>query len=364
MSKAGPLTRSVRDCVRPTDSSTNNEHENAALASSYAQIPQSREGFGRRLYSDEIVIGLALGSPRQSPLPTLPPDDRDVDVSYVCNSPDNSASTPGNVCEISSGGKGMERKGSKWKSLGIFFGRREVRSASPFYQLDPRQQPEPAKKTTTRDNPEANALRRKRADSTHGKKGHQVDSSMGVHGGEGRGLLRRNSSRRRGLRRRKVEDFQPDMQRIPTEYAAHAMAESPDPHREQHGSRMPGPSLLQVEIPCVEMERYSVMFGDVLEPQIRHCKTQPSLLARRQAHLEELHTVTDSDSKVCACAIERKCGSSQLFDSLLIFNYQSTACEETQYPTSLSSLRLFHSFRRLLLQPTIPRTSCFRSPVL
>ena len=305
MSKAGPLTRSVFRSVRPAESPSNNQHANATQASSNAQIPQPREGLGRRLHSDEIVIGLALGSPRQSPLPALPPDDRDVDLSYVCSSPENPDSTLGNVCEIGSGSKGIKRKGSKWKSLGSFFGRREVPSASPFYQLDRKQQTGPTKQLT-QEYSETNALRRKRVDSNHGKKVHQADSSTGVPGEEGSGLLRRNSSRRRGLRRRKVEEPQPEMQRIPVKYTAHAIAENLDPRREQQDPGMPGSSLLQVEIPCVELERYSVMFGDVLEPKVRQSRTQPSLLARRQAHLEELHTVTDSNYEVRSSAIERE----------------------------------------------------------
>ena len=305
MSKAGPLTGSVLEYVRPAESPAHNNHASAAQVSN-AQNPQPREGLRRRLHSDEIVIGLALGSPGQSQLPALPPNDRDVDVSYVCSSPENPASTLGNVCEMSSGSKGIKRKGSKWKSLGSFFGRRDVRSASPFYQLDRKQQPEPANQFIAQVYSEGNALRRKRADSNHGKKVLQVDPSTGVPGEEGSGLLRRNSSRRRGLRRRKVEEPQPEMQRIPAEYTAHAMAENLNPRGKQQGSRMLGSSLLQVEIPCVEMERYSVMFGDVLEPQVRQSKTQPSLLARRQGHLEELHTVADSDSEVRSSAIEKE----------------------------------------------------------
>ncbi len=299
MSKAGPLTRSVSK--RPRPYADNKNHADAVQARPNAQSPQPREGFGRRLHSDEIVIGLALGSPRHNPLPALPPDDRDVDVSYLCSSPKNPASTLGDVREIDSGSKGIKRKGSKWKSLSSLFGRREVRSASPFYQLDQTQQPEPAKQLITQDHLDTNALHRKRADSSLGNK----DSSSGVLGEERSGLLRRNSSRRRGLRRRKVEEPQPEMQQIPARYAAHAIAEKLDPRGEQQGSRMSGPSLLQVEIPCVELERYSVMFGDVLEPQVRQSKPQPSLLARRQAHLEELHTIADSNSKVRSSAIDK-----------------------------------------------------------
>lgn len=296
------MTRSVSK--RPRPHADNKNHADAVQAPPNAQSPQPREGFGRRLHSDEIVIGLALGSPRHNPLPALPPDDRDVDVSYVCSSPKNPASMLGDVREIDSGSKGIKRKGSKWKSLSSLFGRREVRSASPFYQLDQTQQPEPAKGLIIQDHLDTNALRRKRADSSQGK-AHQVDSSPGVPGEERSGLLRRNSSRRRGLRRRKAEESQPEMQRIPAKYAAHAIAEKLDSRGEQQGSRMSGPSLLQVEIPCVELERYSVMFGDVLEPQIRQGKPQPSLLARRQAHLEELHTIADSNSKVRSSAIDK-----------------------------------------------------------
>lgn len=309
MSKAGPLTRSVSKRLRSAaeastetpagnnNNNNNNSHTNAVQAPSNAPSPRPSGGFGRRLHSDEIVIGLALGSPAH------PPDDRNVDVSYVCNSPENHASTLGNVYEIGSLSKGVRQKGRKWKSLGSFFGRREVQSTSPFYHLDQSPQPEPA---IAQDYLETGALRHKRADSSHGKKAHQKVMSVGVPGEESIGLLWRSSSRRRGLRRRKVDEPQPEMQRIPARHTAHAIAKDLDPRGEQQGSRVPGPSLLQVEIPCVELERYSVMFGDVLEPQLRKSKPPPSLLARRQGHLEELNTVADSNSKVRSSAMKKR----------------------------------------------------------
>ena len=299
MSKAGLLTRSVSKRVRPADTTAgNNHHANAMQAPSNAQVPQPHAGLAHRLGSDEIIIGLALGSPRQSPTLAMSPDDRDVGVPSVCSSPEKPASTPGNPDEMGGGSKSIKRKGSKWKTLGSFFGRRGVRSPPPLSQLDQKQQSGPAKQLITQDQFETNALCRKRADSGHGSKVRQLDLSKGMLGDENSGLLRRTSLRRRGLRRRKVEEGQPEMERIPAKYTAHAIAVNLGPRGEQQESRMPGSSLLQVEIPCVELERYSVMFGDVLKPQIRHSKPQPSLLARRQAHLEELHTVADLDSKV------------------------------------------------------------------
>lgn len=60
---------------------------------------------------------------------------------------------------------------------------------------------------------------------------------------------------------------------------------SPNPPAPSSGS---GP-FLDIEIPSIKMERYSVMFSNVLQPQA----TSSSLLARRQATLEKLRTIND-----------------------------------------------------------------------
>ena len=357
MSKAGPLTRSVSGCFRPAGAgagAAKNDHANAVQAPSNTQAFEPHGGFGRRLHSDEIVIGLALGSPGQSPLPPLPSDDRDLiaDDYYVDNSPENTTRTLEDISEIDAGRKGIKRKGSKWKSLSSFFGRREIRSPSPFYQLDQKDHTEPARQVITQDNLEKNALRRKRADSNHGTKVHRVNSSTGMPGQD---LLRRNSSRRRGLRRKKVEQPQPDTQRIPAKYTVNTIADNLDPRRELQTSLIPGPSLLQVEIPCVELERYSVMFGDVLEPHVRQSKPQTSLLARRKGHLEELHAVADSNCEVCSPVTKgERIISSQLLCSHLILICRKPQFESTQCHPSPPSLHHSHYFLRLLFPPAVP----------
>jgi hypothetical protein len=52
---------------------------------------------------------------------------------------------------------------------------------------------------------------------------------------------------------------------------------------------IPPPPFLDVEIPSIKLERYSVMFGSVLQPQ-----GSSSLLARRQATLDRLKTINDA----------------------------------------------------------------------
>lgn len=53
-----------------------------------------------------------------------------------------------------------------------------------------------------------------------------------------------------------------------------------------------GPGLLDIEIPDVRLERYSIMFSGVLNPGGSETQTS-SLLARRQATLEKLKTIND-----------------------------------------------------------------------
>ena len=355
MSKAGPLTKCVSGPFTPVRAgAAKNDHVNAVQAPSKTLAFEPHGGFGRRLHSDEIVIGLALGSPGQSPLPPLPSDDRDLiaDVYYVNNSPENTTSTLEDTCEIDAGRKSIKRKGSKWKSWSSFFGRREVRIPSPFYQLDQKEQTGPARQVITQDDLETDVLRRKRADSSHGTKTHRADSSTGMPGQD---LLRRNSSRRRGLRRKKVERTQPDTQRGPAQFPVNNIADNLGPHRELQRSLTPRPSLLQVEIPCVELERYSVMFGDVLEPHVRQSKPQTSLLARRKGHLEELHAVADSNCEVRSPFTRgERIISSQLLCSHLILLCQKPRFEPAQCHLSPPGLHRSHSSLRLLFPPAVP----------
>ena len=245
MPKAGPLTRSVSKRVRPAEVfADNNHHADAVHAPSNPQASQPHASLSYRFHSDEIIIGLALGSPRQRLIRALSPDDRHVDSPCLDGLSEKATSTLDTVSEIGSGGKGFKRKGSKWRSLGSFFGRNQIQPASPFYQLDPEHQPEPAKQLITQNLSETNALRRKRADSNHGSKAHQADLYTGISGSESAGLLRRTSSRRIGLRRIFLEEHQPEMQRIPARYKPQAL------EAEQQGPRMLGSSLLGMYISC------------------------------------------------------------------------------------------------------------------
>jgi hypothetical protein len=80
---------------------------------------------------------------------------------------------------------------------------------------------------------------------------------------------------------------------VPKEDFGTAFTMPPPPARPpvQYNPNSSGP-LLDVEIPSIKMERYSVMFGSVLQSQ-----PASSLLARRQATLDRLKTINDRITK-------------------------------------------------------------------
>ena len=282
----------------------------------------------------------------------MSPNEHDVDVSWAYGSLENNpARSLGDAYETGSESRSIKRKGSKWKSFGSFFGKREIQSASSSYLQDQNKRPKSSKPLVVRDRLETDAPLRQRADSDHVSKLHYPGFSKHISKKESSGLLRRNSSQRRGLRRRKLKEPQPEMQQIPAEYTADGIAESLDGLGEQQKSRMPG--LLQVEIPCVAMERYSVMFGEVLKTQAWQSKWQPSLLACGQAHLEELHTVGDPTSKVrCHIVMRNEVTRLWMLHSLLTLLCPKPVCKPIQHHSSPPGLPLSHYSPRLLpIQP-------------
>ena len=306
MSKAGPLARSISGSARETKPDTGSPEWTTFLGTpSYnVQGPSQRGDIGRRLDSDEIVIGLALGSPGHPP---LQPDDQDVDVPESFSLPRYPSNQLGTVSEVGPRGSPITRKGGKWKSFGSLFGRKNscarAPQVSPFYQLDHANQQGLDRQHINQDHLETKALRRKRADSARtvqGKRG-RANTLQSAPKSESNGLLRRNSSRRKGLRRRETDtdELVPKMRVLHSALSAHAAAETLEPPTPPTKNLRPheGPSLLQVQIPNIELERYSVMFGDVLDPKPRQ-KPQPSLLSRRQGQLEELQPVAEPKTEV------------------------------------------------------------------
>ncbi|KAI9681507.1 MAG: hypothetical protein M1817_002791 [Caeruleum heppii] len=213
----------------------------------------------------ESPIGMALGSPREdlSWVPQRPYDSRQNSCTTASRSPSDSPSK----LTVSTGlttPDEAEHKTSKWRTLGGLFGRKASLSPapSPLHQvrhpspIPPQQNeylaqkvlPAPPKPSTDRQrNPPP--VRAHTVPEQSPASSSTVDSSTPSH-----------------LRHRPL-------------MTAAAAAARPQP-------RFEGRSLLDIEIPNIELERYSVMFGSLLEQP----RPASSLLARRQVNLERLHT--------------------------------------------------------------------------
>ena len=216
-------------------------------------------------------IGMALGSPSQQP------------STWQSSPPFESAARSWSPEEQANAFAPSRQKSRRWKLLGGLFGgnkrQNTTSEAQPFYHLQPDNQ---TMETGGYDN---------FADATMI---HEPPTEKPVN-------------RARAYSERKNIQAKPDMRRsntVPMNF------DSQDPERERiaapkitvggglmtHPESNHGGPMLNVDIPSVEMERYSVMFGSVLQKPTT--ATSSSLLARRQATLEKLKTVAESLPRV------------------------------------------------------------------
>lgn len=192
----------------------------------------------------EVGIGMAIGSPTQLPAAWSP------QVQFRSSSRNQNYSPE----VLDDWGVPSRTKSSRWRLLGGIFGKKamghDVGEAHVFNHNDYLNFPPPP--------PPEKARGRGKTTSEKRSKQHKPD-------------MRRANTMPTGFNFEQLER--------PKEFPMMANKQKPLPMR----------SLLDVDIPSIQMERYSVMFGNVIKP--------PSLLARRQANLERLKTVEEIRSE-------------------------------------------------------------------
>ena len=243
-----------------------------------SDTPDSMEAPLANLNVPQMEIGMALGSPTHQP--TSWQSQLPFEPSTRNETPDSMNSYLDNEAHVPAPSK---QKASKWKLFGgLFGGSKKNQGGSPqaFYQL----QPEGAVVQTT-------------SESDYVNFGEPGSSEQKPSKSRGRG--RTNSQR-------KPEKHKPDMKRAQTAPLNFEFADSnrgrtqiapPEitldggPLNVHPGKRHAhGGPLLDVDIPSVEMERYSIMFGSLLG---KPTGNSSSLLARRQATLDRLKTANE-----------------------------------------------------------------------
>ncbi|KAL9121172.1 MAG: hypothetical protein Q9187_002270 [Circinaria calcarea] len=233
--------------------------------------------------TENITIAMALGSPCQNPLPPLPVEAA-PNIAFFVDSPPAPHSANPHRAEIEDT---MKQKG-KWKMFGGFFGKKNASTpaspASAFYQLQPAIPPAPhtgvkPPQPYYKSNREAGKPRK-----------------LGSHS-KSRETGRDSSGKSRTHPKDQGVNTKPDIHRAHTAPMFQSERKSPTPPPKDYKDQKDlsrarsddGPMMLQVDIPNFTMERYSVMFGNVLRPQ------QPSLLVRRKAQLEKLKSVVKDE---------------------------------------------------------------------
>ena len=248
------------------------------LRQSAWRAQQPYDGHKERLTS---TIGMALGSPSQSPW---------LDTNESTGSA--SSLDPGSIGSFSTAiydrrasikpEEAIKQKG-RWKMFGGLFAKKSASSpaspAPPFYKA---QYPSPVFQD-----------RRSMTPQPHTSSRHRRVSSRSLDT-----MVHRRVEKKRSFRevRAKTSSKPGPVQRAKSTPLIQETVRSPTPPPKDYPSRasinkkLPSikPMLLEVDIPDVSMERYSVMFGNVLKPR------QSSLLMRRQAQLENLKVVDTS----------------------------------------------------------------------
>ena len=346
MSKAGPLTRSRSKQLEPVQIKQPNNRASIGHGQPFEFNSKTSPAFEEDsggLYSGEIIIGLALGSPGQSPLPPLPRDDQDGDVSRRTDISRNETSSEylaqalDGIRRGDNGPPRGERKGSsKWRKFGTLFAKKELpaqlEETPKFYQLDctPTQRPPEQRNTQSRE--DTTFLRRKRADSSRSNK-IRVSPSPARFEGNAKHLPRRKSSRRKALRRQEFDE-RPQSPPYLSELAP--QKELKDPCLPLNDSiEQPFNALLKVEIPNVELERYSIMFGDVLNVKSRP-RLQSSFSASKQRQTRNVTSRNEVKADIELSCSDLETPSRQRSDSESSKSARSASVSLFPAPTRLS----------------------------
>ena len=235
--------------------------------------------------SEELLIGMALGSPSQANAPPMRYRSTDTGTSYTTIPPRSTVNSPEEGPLVRDVEDVTKQKGNRWKMFGGIFAKKSASTpnspGSPFYQL----QHSPLDSLQ----PEIKALRHKNQEkhATDVSKSRQLQTSPQY----GQVLSpKRHHLQKRALRDDKIRIKPSRAQTLPSLNVREPAPSPPPKDARDQRPCLPSKStvpMLQVEIPSIEMERYSVMFNNVLEP------SQAPLLLRRQAQLGKLRSAVE-----------------------------------------------------------------------
>lgn len=265
-------------------------------------------------FLDRELIGLALGSPRESSLPALPAAETN-NIEKRCQSPTSTStlqsgsSTSTSILEVE------KPSGMKWRNLGGFFGKKASNASTQpsalFYQAEPldrggnlQQPPLQEQQQAIQHARSGETTRNRRLWSPESDSSHIVENapppSPFVKSDEcGSGDHRKKRSLRKRLGKIQIASSS-NLTVSPLALVSHELQgrEEKNPTlppkdratmEEPATLKLHGGSLLEVEIPSIQLERFSIMFDNLLHPQ-----PQVTLMAHRGRQRAKLGTADDA----------------------------------------------------------------------
>ena len=241
-----------------------------------------------KMNTEPTYIGMALGSPTHQP------------SSYSSPNTGNWTSSPDSVIIVEqwpTPDAHLRRKQSKWKTLGGLLGARRHTEYVPtaFYQL----QPEPTQNTSQTYTSTIEA-----AHDPFPEKPPEVPEKPSKPAKAKRSTSLKKVEKKPSLKRAQTAPQVVDMVESSDETPQVMTERGPPDFDEDERFDVQTPIVspvapqLDVDIPSIKLDRYSVMFSGLLGKPNRNSS---ALLARRQANLEKLKTVNEAiqDEKVC-----------------------------------------------------------------
>ena len=284
---------------------------NRSTSSDQKSCPSNDSACQSRDYNslDNEMIGIALGSPSESPLPSLPSAGPD-DSSRCYQSPASVFTVQsGSVASTNKPESGKPR-GTNWKTLGGLLGKKVHNFTTPplpFYQAKPFPQGDhlqqkysqvPQSCEATKTSPYLGPDYTKH---NHCKNPSRPSPTVEPFKAKDGGPRRKRSLRKMLGEKNKAPSSSPTypqsrMGPLLEEGSEESPAPSPKDKftiREPVIVKLNGGSLLEVEIPSVQLERFSIMFETLLQPQ-----QQAVLFARGRGQLDQLKSMNNSELKV------------------------------------------------------------------
>ncbi|MCJ1430985.1 hypothetical protein MMC27_000335 [Xylographa pallens] len=274
---SSPQRRSARESMFAT------LPENGRLihqSNTFRPAPSHSHSIQAPSYSEDLAIGIALGSPSQNLFPPLLQDGPDSRLSFANRGPISFVSSQSDTRDDTNVEEATKQRG-KWKMFGGLFGKKApsnpVSPASPFYNL---QYPVPDIVNIDSQSPHVAKLSSR---DMAGSRQQQQTNARDLD-------LIRAATRKKVLSKKRKEDTKPEVWKARTTNFFQGGRRSEKSTVSDGGSPSleTKPMMLRVDIPDVSMDRYSIMFSQVLKPE------QPSLMVRRQAQLERLKTIGDT----------------------------------------------------------------------